>query len=77
MTINVRKPVEARAEAFISNASRATRPEEPGKIVVNIRSDTALRGRIDANARGLGSIARLGCISPPTTCSTTKQNCVA
>ena len=54
MTINVRKPVEARAEAFISNASRATRPEEPGKIVVNIRSDTALRGRIDANARWLG-----------------------
>jgi len=56
MTINVRKPVEARAEAFIANAShsRPASPEEPTKTVVNIRFDTALLGRVDADARRLG-----------------------
>ena len=53
MTINVRKPVEARAEAFIANASH-NRPAEETKTVVNIRFDTALLGRIDADARRLG-----------------------
>ena len=51
MTINLRKPVEARAEAFIAHASQ---PEEGGKTVVNIRVDTALLGHIDADARRLG-----------------------
>jgi hypothetical protein len=56
MTINVRKPVEARAEAFIANASRPAghSPEEPSKTVVNIRFDAALLGRIDADVRRLG-----------------------
>jgi hypothetical protein len=64
MTINVRKPVEARAEAFIANASHSRptgqagqagqSPEEPTKTVVNIRFDAALLGRIDADARRLG-----------------------
>jgi hypothetical protein len=59
MTINVRKPVEARAEAFIANASHSRSaghsPEEPSsKTVVNIRFDAALLGRVDADARRLG-----------------------
>lgn len=58
MTINVRKPVEAKAEAFIANAnrSRPTVPiaEEASKAVVNVRFDTALLGRVDADARRLG-----------------------
>jgi hypothetical protein len=58
MTISMRKPVEARAEAFIANASH-NRPaghnaEEPAKTVVNIRFDSALLGRVDADARRLG-----------------------
>lgn len=60
MTINVRKPVEARAEAFIANASHSRPadpkqvPEETSKTVVNIRFDAALLGRVDADARRLG-----------------------
>lgn len=56
MTINVRKPVEARAEAFIANASHSqpAAPEESTKTVVNIRFDAALLGRIDTDARRLG-----------------------
>jgi hypothetical protein len=58
MTINVRKPVEARAEAFIANASHTRpaghSPEATSKTVVNIRFDAALLGRIDADARRLG-----------------------
>jgi len=58
MTINVRKPVEARAEAFIANASRSRpadhSPKQPSKTVVNIRFDAALLGRVDADARRLG-----------------------
>jgi hypothetical protein len=54
MTISMRKPVEARAEAFIANASRPVSPEEGGKTVVNIRFDAALLSRIDADARRLG-----------------------
>ena len=56
MTINVRKPVEARAEAFIANASHS-RPaynEETSKAVVNIRFDAALLAEIDVDARRLG-----------------------
>jgi Ribbon-helix-helix protein, copG family len=54
MTINLRKPVEARAEAFISNASHSRPAEEPSKTVVNIRVDSSLLGRVDADARRLG-----------------------
>ena len=59
MTISMRKPVEARAEAFIANASHSRpaghSPEETGgKTVVNIRFDSALLGRVDADARRLG-----------------------
>jgi hypothetical protein len=53
MAINMRKPVEARAEAFIASASHS-RPAEETKTVVNIRFDAALLGRIDADARRLG-----------------------
>jgi hypothetical protein len=72
MTINVRKPVEARADAFVANASHSRpaghSPEEPTKTIVKIRFDAALLSRIDAFAGGLGSAARLGCISLPTPC---------
>ena len=58
MTISMRKPVEAKAEAFIANASHngpvAHSGEEPTKTVVNIRFDSALLGRVDADARRLG-----------------------
>jgi hypothetical protein len=56
MAINMRKPVEARAEAFIANASHSRPPrlEETSKAVVNIRFDAALLGRVDADARRLG-----------------------
>jgi hypothetical protein len=58
MTINVRKPVEARADTFIANANH-NQPavpisKEASKAVVNIRFDAALLGRIDADARRLG-----------------------
>ena len=51
--INVRKPGEERAEAFIANANHS-RPEETSKVVVNIRFDDALLARIDADALRLG-----------------------
>jgi hypothetical protein len=58
MAINMRKPVEAKAEAFIANASHSQpaghSPEEASKAVVNIRFDAALLGRVDAAARRLG-----------------------
>ena len=59
MTISMRKPVEARAEAFIASANHSSsvtpaNPEEATKTVVNIRVDSALLGRIDTDARRLG-----------------------
>jgi hypothetical protein len=50
----MRKPSaeEKKADAFINGADRAV--EEPSKTVVNTRFDTALLGRIDADARRHG-----------------------
>ena len=55
MTISMRKPSEARAEAFIAQASHSRPgPEEGAKTVVNLQFDAALLVRIDADARRLG-----------------------
>jgi hypothetical protein len=56
MAIFMRKSVEeAKADAFIDGGQARPQPvEETSKTVVNIRVDTALLDRIDADARRLG-----------------------
>jgi hypothetical protein len=44
-------------------------PEETSKTVVNIRFDSALLGRVDADARRLGINRTAWLHSPPTACS--------
>lgn len=48
------KPEDKKAEAFISGAGAAKAAAGDGKAVVNMRMDTDLLARVDADAKRMG-----------------------